>query len=211
MDKYQLRAARAMLGLTLHQLSKEVDVSHEAINKIETGAVKRPRAKTLEALVDFFEAKGLQFGKQSSVGFRSKLIQEIESEDYFLKLLQDIHNTLEPGDELLVACTDDSTLTPATSNAYRKILDKGIKMRRIIEEGNSYILGQITNYKYLQKENFHDCPILIYKNKFAYGMSDAGKALIIEDDALSRTLRNLFNLLWINSNQPDESTANESF
>lgn len=211
MDQYQLRAARAMLGLTLQQLSKEVDVSHEAINKIENGTVKNPRPKTIEVLTDFFERKGLEFGKQSCVRFRSKLLTEIEGEDCFIKLLDDIYHTLEPGEELLIACSDDKVSPPAVNSAYRRIREKGIRMRQIIEDGNTYILGQLQEYRYLQKEYFYNCPLIVYKNKFSCGVTDEKKIIVIEDEALAITFKNIFNFMWLSLNQPIESTAKEAF
>lgn len=207
MDKYQLRAARAMLGLTLQQLSKEVDVSHEAINKIENGTVRNPRPKTVEVLVDFFERKGLEFGKQSSVGFRNKLIQEIQGEDCYVKLLDDVYHTLDTGEELLVACGDDKLSPPAVISAYRRIKEKGIRVRKVIEKDNTFIVGSLDEYRLLDKEYFHNCPILVYKNKFACAVTDVLKVVIIEDDALALALRGIFNLIWKSGAFPTESSA----
>lgn len=200
-----------MLGLTLQQLSKEVDVSHEAINKIENGTIKNPRPKTIEVLVDFFERKGLEFGKQSGVGFRSRLIWEIEGEDCSVKLLDDAYHTLEPGDELLIACADNKVSPPAINSAIRRIREKGVRMRYLIEEDNTYILGQLNEYRHIPTDYFYNCPFFIYKNKFACAVTDENKAIVIEDDSLSQTFRGIFNALWQSGSPALETTASERF
>lgn len=211
MDKYQLRAARAMLGLTLQQLSKEVDISHEAINKIETGAVKSPRPKTMEVLIDFFQRSGLEFGKQSSVRFRSRHIQEFSGHDCYIKMLDDVYHSLNAGDELLIACADDKVSPPAVNSAYRRMREKGIRMRQLIEEGNTFIMGPLEEYRCLSKELFHNNVILVYKNKVGNVLQNEDLVLIIEDDGLSRSYRNLFNTCWNACPRPTESTASGRF
>lgn len=211
MDKYQLRAARAMLGLTLQRLSREVDISHEAINKIETGAVKNPRPKTLEVLVEYFERNGLEFGKQSGVRFKSRQIQEISGKDCYLKLLDDVYHTLDPGDELLIACADDSVSPPAVNTAYRRIREKGIRMRQLIEEGNTYIMGPLAEYRCLKSQHFHNNVIIVYKSKVGSVLGNESQILIIDDEGLASAVRNLFNVSWSATSRPTESTADERF
>jgi transcriptional regulator with XRE-family HTH domain len=200
-----------MLGLTLQQLSKEVDISHEAINKIETGAVKNPRPKTIEVLVDYFDRNGIEFGKQSGVRFKSKQIMEISGKDCYLKLLDDVYHSVGVGDELLIACADDRVSPPAVNSAYRRIREKGVKMRQLIEEGNTYILGPLDEYKCLQKKHFNNNVIVVYNTKVGSVLDNENQILIIDDEGLARSVRNLFNVCWSSAPQPLESTANERF
>jgi transcriptional regulator with XRE-family HTH domain len=60
MDAPQIRAARAMLGLTQAELAKRAKISVTGLNNIESGQ-SDPRASTLEAIQSALELAGAEF------------------------------------------------------------------------------------------------------------------------------------------------------
>ena len=59
MDAPQIRAARAMLGLTQAELAKRAKISVTGLNNIESGQ-SDPRASTLEAIQSALELAGAE-------------------------------------------------------------------------------------------------------------------------------------------------------
>jgi transcriptional regulator with XRE-family HTH domain len=59
----QLRAARALAGLSVRALAADAGVSHSAVHDIETGKTTRARGATLEALQRSLGGHGIEFGR----------------------------------------------------------------------------------------------------------------------------------------------------
>lgn len=211
MDKLQLRAARAMLGLSLHELSRKVDISHEAISKIESGQSKSPRAKTVEVLMEFFNSHDIEFTEQSGVRIRTKKVIEISGKDCYLKMLEDVYHSLDPGGELLIANADDKKSPYSVNNQYRRIRSKGIRMRQLIEEGNKYIMGPLDEYRYLKSKHFHNSVIVCFGTKIGSVLDKERKVLIVDDDGMASSFRSMFESIWEQCPKPEETIANEMF
>jgi len=211
MDVIQLRAARAMLGLSQTELSRKTEISLETINKIESGVNQNPRKNTVNALKRFFMNEGLEFIPNSGVRLKNNHYREIVGKDCFIKLLDDVFYDLLAGEELLIACADDRQSSREVNNSYRRIRDKGIRMRQLIEEGNTFLLGSLDEYRYLPTDYFLNSVVLVYGSKVGSVIANENKVLIIDDNGLAGSVRNLFNVIWLGSKKPLESTSNETF
>jgi DNA-binding XRE family transcriptional regulator len=67
----QLRAARAMIGLTQAELASEAGISTTALNSIEAEK-SDPKLSTLRAIQAALEAHGIQFMNNGGVRMRTK-------------------------------------------------------------------------------------------------------------------------------------------
>ena len=69
----QIRGARAMLGLTQAEVAKRAGISTTGLNNIERGS-SDPKASTLTAIQQVFEAAGIEFtnGGEPGVKLRRK-------------------------------------------------------------------------------------------------------------------------------------------
>jgi len=212
LDIYQLRAARAMLGLSQSELSQATEVSQETINKIESGANQNARKNTIDALKTFFVREGIDFIPNSGVRLVPTRYKVIEGKNCFLELLDDVFYELEAGEELLIACSDERVNSPIINDTYRRIRHKGILMRHLIEQGNSFMLGTESEYKCLPTKFFTNSIIVIYGDKVGNVSKDSDKVVIVKDSGLSESIRNLFNFAWLNGLKPSESsTAQDKF
>jgi transcriptional regulator with XRE-family HTH domain len=211
MDRFQLAAARAMLGWSQKELSSRTNITAEAINRIERGEIENPRVSTIETIKQIFEENGIEFLDQSGVRFKSNKIREISGEDCCLKMFDDIFYYLKKDDELLLIGVDERLSPSKIRDAVRRIRKAGIKMRNLTEESNTYLMGELDEYRYLPKEYYQNEGLLVYGNKIASFLSDVGKVIIIEDKDLASSIKNLFNFIWSITKKPMETIADERF
>ncbi|HEX4078298.1 MAG TPA: helix-turn-helix transcriptional regulator [Rhizomicrobium sp.] len=208
----QIRAARSLLDWTAEALAKQAGLSREAIQKIESGAVQ-PRSSNLAAILDVLDAHGIEFNGERGVAFKDDQVVTLKGENIFFRLLDDVIATLKghPKPEALFACVDDRKSPPAVIENYRNLRHAGIAMRSLVKEGNSFLMGRLTEYRYLPARHFHNNATVIYGDKFATMILDAnGKdvgAIIIHNPHIAAAQRNLFNLVWSNATKPTKSTA----
>ncbi len=211
MDRFQLAAARAMLGWSQKELSSRTNITAEAINRIERGEIENPRVSTIEAIKQIFEENGIEFLDQSGVRFKSNKIREISGEDCCLKLLDDVFYTLKSGEELLLIYSDDKLSPPEVNDSYRRIRKAGIKMRQLVEEDNNYLMGSLEEYRYIPKKYYSNEGMVVYGNKIASFLKEHQKVILIEDKDLSLAIKHLFELIWSITKKPRESIADEKF
>lgn len=209
----QIRAGRALLDWSAAVLAKKIGISRGAISQIEDGAVQ-PRAKTLAEILRVFEENGIELIGAKGVAYRDDEIVTIKGDTAFFRVLDDVMATLR-GDakpEALFACVDDSVSPPVVIENYRRLRQAGIAMRSLVKEGNSCLMGKLNEYRYLPSKYFHNNAIVIYGDKFATMVLDAATgadaaAVIIHNPHVAAAQRNLFNLIWTQSQKPARSTA----
>ena len=66
LDPRQIRAARAMAGLTQRELAKRAKISIVTLNTAEKGKTD-PKGSTLKAIEDALEAAGIEIGQNGGV------------------------------------------------------------------------------------------------------------------------------------------------
>jgi hypothetical protein len=118
----------------------------------------------------------------------------------------------KPKPEALFACVDDKLSPDVVIENYRNLRKAGIVMRSLVKEGNTYLMGKLSEYRYLPAQYFHNNATVIYGDKFATMILDPTTAadtaaVIIHNPHIAAAQRNLFNLIWSNSLKPTKSTA----
>lgn len=212
--KEKIRAARGVLDITRDKLSEISGVSAPAIKKIESGDTQ-PTATTQKKLVRSLEEQGIKFTENGVEKDTSpiRLITADSPEECYLKLLKDVFETLKNKRraELLITNADDSVSPPAINEMYRQIRNAGVKMRQLVEEGNTYLMGELEEYRYIPAQYFINRVTLIYDNKVATITDDENTISVNRDPINADTRRNLFNFMWDSLKQPEESKADERF
>jgi cAMP phosphodiesterase len=85
-------------------------------------------------------------------------------------------------------------------------------MRHLTGEDNSYLMGELKEYRYLPEEYAHSETLVIFKDHISSPLQGQEKSvIIIEDKAASSSLRNLFEFVWSVTKSPKETTANERY
>lgn len=207
----QIRAARGLLDWLQKDLAARAGISDISVVNIETGKTN-PQPQTVDKIIRAFEAEGIVFTKQG-VELRDETVQVLSGDDWFLAVLDDVYFTLmdTPDAELLIESGDERLSPPEVINRVRKIRNAGIKMRVMVEEGNTHLMGALKEYRYIPRRHFNNYVTLIYGNKVAVCTQGNTKAIIFRDPLLAKTRRNMFDLLWEVLAQPKESTANDRY
>lgn len=207
----QIRAARALKNWSQADLARRVDMATPSIGNIEAGK-HTPTPQTQNAIIEAFEAAGIEF-IDGGVRKRQDLIQIIEGKDCYPKLLDDVFYSLKdnPDTELLISCANDKVSPPEVNASYRRIRQAGIKMRQLVEDGNTYLMGELDEYRYLPKEYFINRVLVIYGHKIAVVLDDETKIMILHDEVMAYVQRNIFDLLFQQLAKPTRSTADERF
>jgi len=127
--------------------------------------------------------------------------------------VDDVYATLREAREreCLFVCADDRESPPAVNDRYRKLRNAGIRFRQLVREGNSYLMGPPSEYRWVPKERFRNNVTLIYADKVAVTAGERSRAVIFKDAELAASWRNLVELLWQHLEQPERSTADERF
>lgn len=192
----KLRAARSWVGWTREDLAKISDVSVSTISNIELGKQETPSGKTSERLVKAFRREGVVF-TDNGIEKKDSDIRFLEGGDWFLDLLEDVYFSLmDKGGELLVDMADDTKSPPDVIEMYRRIRKTGVTMRQTVEEGNTYLMGPVKEYRWIPQNRYKNWVTLIYGDKVAVSIDNDTKCVIFKDKDLSEYEKNKFDLIW---------------
>jgi transcriptional regulator with XRE-family HTH domain len=212
-SKEQIRAARAFLDWDRNKLSEESGVSVSQISKFENGETEDPRQSTIRHIEQAFLKSGVVFKDDGGIAPKTDNIVLFEGKDWYLDLLDDVYETLidRKDAEILFFCADDRKSPPEVNGRLRKMRNAGIRMRQLVEEGNTYLMGPLKEYRYLSKGNFVNDISLVYGGKVAVCTSGNTKAMVFGDAKLAAAWGCLFEELWGHLKQPTRSDAHERF
>jgi len=208
----QIRAARGLIHWDREKLSEESGVSVSQIAAIEMGTTASPKLRTLSDIERAFLRAGIIF-KDGGVIPKPDGITRVEGEGWYLTLLDDVYQTLldQKNAEVVFFCSDDKKSPPDVNNRLRKIRNAGIKMRQLVESGNTYLMGALNEYRYVPKEYYKNYVSLVYADKVAICLQGGTYAIIFKDAELAATWRNMFEMIWGQLPKPEKSNAKERF
>lgn len=191
----QIKMARALLGWDQAELADKSGVSLPQIASIESGKVKSPRIGTLTAIHDACVRAGAEF-KDGGVFPKLDPTTRFAGEGWFLKVLDDIHETLkgEKNKELLIFGGDNRVSPPPVVQKFRELCEMGVTIREMVEEGNTYLMGREENYRWIPKNYFQNYVTVVYADKVCNDFHSHG--LLIKDKHWAVVERNKFNLIW---------------
>lgn len=204
-----LRAARAMLDWNRNELAERAGLSPVTIANIESGKTDAANARTYDAIVTTFLGAGVVF-TENGVEERKSLIRELTGPDFFLDVLDDIYKTLvdAKNPEVLSVGVDDRLSTPEVLQRLKRNRLAGIQSRDIAEDGNTYLLGPVSCYKWMPSQFFKNYIKSIYADKVLLDFGDRG--LLIQNKEVAEVERNQFEMLWkLLPELKVESTASE--
>jgi len=209
----QVKAARALLDWSQEDLSAKSGLSIGTIRKIEAGHIS-PRGKTMEGISDAFIKADISFVGSDGVHLRTNEVYNIEGDDCFLRLTEDVYHTLKKNVGELLYMHADSSLSSETEILTQIRLRKmGVKFRILVEEGNTHLHWPINEYRWVPKKFFRYNVQAIYANKVALCMYPdektriMSKAIVIENRLFADSIRNDFNFMWENCRAPTFTTA----
>jgi transcriptional regulator with XRE-family HTH domain len=207
----QIRAARGLLDWHQKDLALRAGISDISVVNIEKGKTN-PQPQTIDKIMRAFQLEGIVF-TPSGVDLKDETVQILDGENWFLDVLDDVYFSLmdKPDAELLIECGDERRSPPDVVNRIRKIRNAGIKMRVLVEEGNTHLMAPLQEYRYIPKQYYSNYVSLIYADKFCVSAVNHTRSIIFKDNTLADTRRNIFNLLWSSLEQPKETSCEERF
>jgi len=206
----QIRAARGLLRWRVADLAEKTGLTREAITRMEDDS-SQPRESSVAKLIEAFEKEDIEFIGQAGVRRRDDRVREIDGPDCYARLLDEVYYQLEKGDEFLIAWADETISPPAVHAAMKRIVQKGIKYRKFIQQGNTFICGPLSWYRYIPQNYYQNATAVFFQDKSAYLTEDFKTVVVLRDAALAKANKNFFEIIWSSSTSPAETTSNEKY
>lgn len=189
-----LPGARGLLRWSLSDLQKYSGVNSQTIHNLEKGEVK-PHTETVQKLVNAIQKAGVKF-TETGAEFITDKITHLEGKGWFVKLLDDVYETLkdENEKELLIFGGDNRVSPPEVVEKFRKLRESGVIIREMVEDENTYLMGDVKYYRWIPQKFFKNFITIIYKDKVCNDFG--GRALLIQNPDWAATERNKFELIW---------------
>ncbi|MEO9804781.1 MAG: hypothetical protein ABJF04_16110 [Reichenbachiella sp.] len=204
----QISAGITLLGLRQEDFAKEIGVSGGKVSKALSGQTKSK--DVLDHFKNELGKRGIVFLESGGVDLTKSHTNIIEGRDCYLKLLSQIMSD-QSVDELLIMFSSDKVSPPAVNDCYRFLRSKGIGMRQLIKGGDTYIMGELKEYRTIPEKYFTNVVTLVYGNSVAQVSGDETKIVIYGDQGLAERERRIFNYFWDHGGIPEKSTADERF
>lgn len=203
----QIKAARTLLDWTQDDLANRAGLSKFSVANLEV-ARTTPQKATIDKIVKALELAGIEF-IEDGVRLKKNTVTIIDGDGWYLRLLDDVHHTLleQENPELLLEFADENQSPTEIIEKIKAMRADGIKMRLMVCEGNTTIMGPLNEYRYIPKNKFRNYVSLIYADKLAVTTENQTQALVIKDELLAETRRNMFNILWGLLKEPEKSTS----
>jgi len=209
----QIKAARSLLDWDAEDLAEKADLSRDTIFNIENGKVQA-RGASAEKIEQAFTSNGIEFLGERGVALKDDQVLRLSGENIFFRILDDVVATLRnsKNKEALFACVDDKMSPPVVIENYRRLRKSGIAMRSLVKENDTFLMGELNEYRYLPAQYFHNNATVIYGEKFATMILDPETgtdtaAIIIRNPHIAAAQRNLFNFIWSIAHKPLKSTT----
>lgn len=213
----QIKAARALLDLSQEQLAAASGISVATIRRIESSHIS-PRGNTMNSIETALSEAGVEFYGTSGVRLRDEQIITLEGEDCYEQFLESLYPSMkENGGEILFMHAD---LTRASQREISTLLlmkKKGIRFRRLAEEGDTYISFPLKETRWIPSKYFKPNLQVIYNDYVAVciypdsKMRKISKVVVVRNKHLAEAMRNDFNFLWDNCRKPTSTTAKEIY
>lgn len=206
--RHQIRAGRELLGMNQADFAEILNVSLAKVSRVESG-----QTKSGDILFEFkktLERRGIRF-TQTGVEVAEDTLEIIEGIDCYPRLLDDVLLTLKGyhNKELLIMFASDKVSPRIVNEKYRLLRRAGVKMRQLIEEGDTYIMGEFKEYRTIPSAYFVNVVTVVYGNKVAQVSGEEVRITINVNARLAERERRVFAYFWDNGKIPDVSTAIE--
>lgn len=205
---HQIRAARSLLDWTQDDLAAITGLSKFSIANLEGGKTS-PQKGTIDKIIKSLELAGIEF-IDDGVRLKKDSLIIVDGEGWYLRLLDDVHHSIlqqEGKRELLIEFADETKSPPEVIDRIKAMRNDGIRMRILICEGNTNIIGPLEEYRCIPVNYFENYVSLIYADKIAVCTEGNMRAVIIKDQLLAKTRRNMFDITWGLLPKPKKSTS----
>ena len=197
----QIRAARALLDWSQHQLADKVGLHINALIRWERGT-SRPHFKNNQRMLALFSEMGIEPLPGDGVSRSNAMwkIRTFEGVGFLRDVLEDvIANVGYKGEHLIVSLDEDVFFRNevATIKKYYASQKKlQFREKIIVPPSNKRFLSNKTIYRLMSEEQLGKISWGTYGNRVVLYNLEARQSLIIESNAYAQTQRRYFETLW---------------
>ena len=202
----QIRAARALLGWSQHDLAEKAGLSQTGIARIENGT-NQPNSKTIAKIEASFDAADVEFIDTTGVRKRSRDIRTLEGSEGFRKLLDEVYEAAKAGDSNMclfngVPSLFFKWLGEDWYEYHRERMSKlntDYQLKIIVKESEELLIGNtFAEYRHFPENLFKEKTFYAYGDKLAFMhfKEDSLKIQIMDQHDFSESFRVLFNIAW---------------
>jgi transcriptional regulator with XRE-family HTH domain len=196
----KVRMARNGIGMSTGEFAELCGLSAAGLNKIER-LEGNPNTRTIYKIERVLNSLGWKL-IDNGVVQEDQII--VIYEDY-IDVLDDVLNTLESGQEVLFHRADDRRSSAEVLSKLKELKDKGIKFKSNICEGNTFVTGNLDDYRQIDKEYFEESDEVeaIYADRFMVhertkreNGKEEHRYFVIKSKQLANTKRKDFYYWW---------------
>ncbi len=208
--KEQCRAARAILNINQSELAKATGIGRLTIVRYESDDDESsPNLSTLNKIENYFKNRGIEFidGGVRKIGHS---ITTLEGKEGFAIFRKDVLEAVKNSNaDVCISNLDERDFDKwgegEVNNSYRDKMAKirknnpKLKFRSLIKEGDFHLSAtRHSQYKWIDRNKFHDVPFYVYGEKTAIILFEDNNVtiFIINHPKLTKFYRGQFNIMW---------------
>lgn len=149
LDAFLLKAARSLIGWSAEDLANACGASISALRHFEAGKGKLSQLNE-ERVLRCLDEAGVEVRAD---GVRRRTRDIVIYDDY-TDVLDDALLVLNKGDEILFHRADDERSNAAAVERLKRLSDNGIVCKSTIREGNTFLLGNPEDYRWIPEDYF---------------------------------------------------------
>ena len=202
----QIRAARALLGWSQHDLADKAGLSQTGIARIENGTNK-PNSKTIEKITGSFDAADVEFLGSSGVQKRGIHSHRYSGADGFKEFMDKLYQTARDvgGDICTFNAATGYFKNLLGDEWYKNHADRmqsiqnNYNFRLIVDdETTDFLASDFGEYRTFPKDMLPDQKIYVYGDYISFMNFNSENVDIVEikHGASANSFRILFNIEW---------------
>lgn len=185
--------SRSILGWSQAELAEAAGLGSATIQSVESG--KSCNVRTEEKLTRALSRAGIEV-TEDGIRKPDATITRLHGENWFPELLEDAYLTLLDAKEkeLLIFGGNNRVSPPIVVGGFRRLRQIGVRIREMVEEGDDYLMGPESDYRWIPSAYFKNYITVIYGHKV---LNDFGMhGILFTNREWAEAERNKFNFLW---------------
>lgn len=207
----QIRAARALLGWSQHDLADKASLSQTGIARIENGT-NQPNSKTIAKIETAFDQADVEFLDNSGVKKRTGEVKILRGPNAMSDFLDDVYETAttfgtseNPTEVFLSNVVHQNWINSMGQDRWKNHTDRMTKdkelmdVRIIVKEGDAnFPAAAYSQYKWIPEQYFNDKSFYSYHDKLAFlNFKDGEQEIfLMKQSDFARGYRDLFLIAW---------------
>ena len=209
----QMRAARAMLGVSQGHVAEYLRIAANTLSKIESGQSDVPVSRMSE-IQRFYEREGIAFGENEGVKWNKNEVILMEGSQGFSDFLDDVYNTAvefgtkeKPTEVFLSNVAHENWVRWMGEDKWKNHTDRMIKdkdvmdVRIIVKENDwNFPAKDYSQYKWFPREFFNEQSFYSYHDRLVFlnFIDDNVEIMMMKNIEFAIGYRALFRIAWNN-------------